>query len=90
MTRPQIFENLSRVTVFEQVEYFIERFDMADDTSMVTDKLIQLLADYKIGGKQVHDANIVATMLANDIPAILTHNTKDFERFAELVTIEGV
>jgi len=32
-------------------------------------------------GAQVHDANIVATMVANGIPTILTHNTRDFERF---------
>lgn len=40
--------------------------------------------------EQVHDANIVATMQAYDIPALLTHNTKDFERFGQVVRIEGI
>jgi len=44
----------------------------------------------KLGGKQVHDANIVATMQAYGIPALLTHNIKDFEQFGEVVRIEAI
>ena len=90
MTRPQAFENLPRATVIEQVRQFAERFELADDTSAVTDQLLQLLANYKLGGKQVHDTNIVATMRAYGIPALLTHNTKDFERLGEAIRIEGI
>lgn len=90
MTRPQAFENLPRATVFEQIGQFTERFEVADDTSAVTERLLQLLSDYKPGGKQVHDANIVATMQAYGIPALLTHNIKDFERFGQVVRIEGI
>jgi predicted nucleic acid-binding protein len=88
MTRPQAFENLSRNTVLEQVDQFIGRFQVADDTPAVTEQLAGLMKDIKIGGKQVHDANIVATMLAYDIPSLLTHNAKDFERFRETIRIE--
>ena len=42
------------------------------------------------GGKQVHDANIIATMKVYGIPALLTRNTEDFERFREVVRIEGI
>ena len=63
---------------------------MADDTAAVTGQLIKLLEDFKIGGKQIHDANIVATMQAYDIPCLLTHNVKDFERFGEVIRIEGI
>lgn len=90
LTRPQAFESLPRETVLEQVGQFIKRFEVADDTPAVTDQLLQLLANQKLGGKQVHDANIVATMQAYGIPALLTHNTKDFERFGEVVRIEGI
>lgn len=48
------------------------------------------MESFNIGGKQVHDANIVATMLAYDIPCLLTHNTRDFERFGEVIRIEGI
>ena len=39
------------------------------------------------GGKQVHDANIVATMLVYGIPQLFTHNTSDFARFSGLITV---
>lgn len=90
LTRPQIFENLPRATVLEQVDQFIERFQVADDTAIVSEQLTKLMEDFKIGGKQVHDANIVASMLAYDIPCLLTHNVKDFQRFEEVIKIEGI
>jgi predicted nucleic acid-binding protein len=62
---------------------------VADDTAAVTNQLLALMANYPIGGKQVHDANIVATMLIHGIPCLLTHNAKDFERFGDIVTVEG-
>ena len=87
MTRPQVFENLSRTTVLEQVEHFIAQFQVADDTLAVTAHLLALMNTYAM---QVHDANLVATMQAYGIPALLTHNTKDFERFGEVIKIEGI
>ncbi|VFM95170.1 MAG: Predicted nucleic acid-binding protein, contains PIN domain [Candidatus Kentron sp. G] len=90
MTRPQAFKNLPKATVLEQVDQFIERFQVANDTAAVTGRLAGLMRDFRIGGRQVHDANIVATMLAHGIPALLTHNTKDFERFRNVIRIEGI
>ena len=90
LTRPQVFENLPKATVLEQVNQFIERFQVADDTAAVSEQLVKLIEKFKIGGKQIHDANIVATMLAYDIPCLLTHNVKDFQRFAEVVRIEEI
>lgn len=90
-TRPQTFAQPSTPEmVIERVHYFEERFQVADDSAIVTKQLVKLLKDFKIGGKQVHDANIVATMLAYDIPCLLTHNVKDFERFGKLIKIEGI
>ena len=90
-TRPQTFAQPSTPeVVIKRVRYLEERFQVADDTATVTEQLIKLLRDFKIGGKQVHDANIVATMLANDIPCLLTHNIKDFQRFEALINIEQI
>lgn len=90
MTRPQVFENLPKATVLEQVDQFTECFHVADDSAAVTGQLIKLMEDYEIGGKQVHDTNIVATMQAYGIPALLTHNTKDFKRFVDVIRIEEI
>lgn len=90
-TRPQTFAQPSRPdVVIERIRYFEERFQVADDTPAVTEQLLQLLANHKLGGKQVHDANIVATMKAYGITTLLTHNAKDFERFAEIIMIEEI
>ncbi len=90
-TRPQTFAKPSTPdVVIERVRYLEERFQVADDTAAVTGQLTKLLGDFKIGGNQVHDANIVATMQSYDIPCLLTHNVKDFWRFESVIKIEGI
>lgn len=46
-----------------------------------------------IYGKNIHDANIVAVMLAHNITRLATYNRADFQRFDEVVleraNIEG-
>lgn len=90
LTRPQAFRDVPKAMVLEQVRLFQEHFEIADDIDAVTEQLMQLMDDIPIGGKQVHDANIVATMLAYGIPALLTHNGKDFERFADRIVVESI
>ncbi len=90
MTRPQTFRNLPRTTVLDQVNQFAECFQVADDTAAVTGRLVDLLENHEVGGKQVHDANIVATMLAYEVPCLLTHNAKDFEHFGKMIRIEEI
>ncbi|MDM3845145.1 MAG: VapC toxin family PIN domain ribonuclease [Aphanizomenon gracile PMC638.10] len=69
------------------VKYFSSYFHVAENTALVTERLLKLMTEINIGGKQVHDANIVATMLVYGIPRLLTHNIGDFARFSELITI---
>lgn len=75
---------ISRVRRFESL------FIVAEDGPDVTERLLHLLATFPTAGKQVHDANIVATMLAHGIPRLLTFNTADFRRFAGLIRLEPV
>ena len=90
-TRPQTFAQPSAPeVVIERVRYLESHFQVTDDTAAVTGQLVKLMGDFQIGGKQIHDANIVATMQAYDIPARLTHNTKDFERFGKMIRIESI
>ena len=90
LTRPQAFMQLPRKMVLEQIAQFSQRLEVTDDTAAVTGQLIKLMGDFQIGGKQVHDANIVASMLTYDISCLLTHNVKDFERFGKLLKIERI
>jgi len=48
---------------------------------------LNLLQQFPTAGRQVHDANIVATMLTAGIDRLLTHNVKDFDRFSTLITV---
>jgi predicted nucleic acid-binding protein len=46
-----------------------------------------LLADIDCGGKQVHDANVIATMLVHGIDTVVTMNVDDFARFGGYVNV---
>ncbi|MFN6562346.1 MAG: type II toxin-antitoxin system VapC family toxin [Nostoc sp. ChiSLP01] len=88
LTRPQQFVNsLPIAIVIQDLRYFYNRFQVAEDNSQVTERLLTLMEEIPSGGKQVHDANIVATMLVYGIPQLLTHNTGDFGRFSGLITV---
>ena len=66
---------------------FEKQFQMAEDGPAVTAELLNLLSTIPVAGKQVHDANIVATMLSHGIKKLVTHNVKDFNRYAGLITV---
>ncbi|MGH8499608.1 MAG: type II toxin-antitoxin system VapC family toxin [Methylococcales bacterium] len=90
LTRQQTFGHLPKATVLAQIGQLTGQFEIADDTAPVTEHLLTLLESYPIGGKQTHDANIVATMLAYGIPCLLTHNVRDFVRFGGIIRVEGI
>ena len=88
LTRPQAFINPRPIAILiERIRFFQTQFHVAEDNFQVTERLLRLMEEIPSGGKQVHDANIVATMLIYGIPQILTHNTADFARFSELITV---
>ena len=51
-------------------------------------ELLELVRKHDVKGKQVHDANIVATMRVNAIDRLATLNAADFERFEDEVAFE--
>lgn len=74
-------------TLVAEARSFQNVYQVAEDTRQVTDELFALLLQHQIGGKQVHDANIVATMLVYGIKQIITENVGDFSRFSRLVEV---
>lgn len=66
---------------------FESQFHVAEDGPGVTAHLLKLLSAIPCAGKQIHDANIVATMLFHGISKLLTHNISDFNRFSGQITI---
>ena len=66
---------------------FLRRFTLLEDGQPVWDELMRLTRSFAFGGKQVHDANIVATMLAHGETRLLTFNEGDFRRFGSLIEV---
>jgi predicted nucleic acid-binding protein len=64
-----------------------ERTTLLTEDSKVADRLLGLLADVQCLGKQVHDANLVATMLVHGIGTVVTMNLEDFTRFERYVSL---
>ncbi|MCZ2098776.1 MAG: hypothetical protein LC121_21440 [Anaerolineae bacterium] len=67
-----------------QVQTILSLFYVADDSAEVTAQLMTLLEAYPTRGKQIHDANIVATMLAYGIDTLVMD---DFRRFDERIAL---
>ena len=69
------------------VEAFEKQFRVAEDDTAVTARLLELIENPGAQGRQVHDANIVATMRQHQLSLLLTHNGSDFRRYASWVTV---
>ena len=79
--RPTLEDTLANVHIFRR------EFRLLPENDAVITALLTLVERIPMAGKQVHDANIVATMQAHGIRRLLTHNTADFARFAGLITV---
>jgi predicted nucleic acid-binding protein len=88
LTRPQNFTTpITIATLVAQIQAFELQFQLAEDNTAITQNLLTLVEQIAIGGRQIHDANIVATMQSYGILRLLTHNIADFARFAHLITV---
>lgn len=88
LTRPGLFANPpERHEVLDSIEELRRQYTVLPDDEVVGSQLVQLLRSVDCSGKQVHDANIVATMLGGGVKTLLTENLKDFRRFDSIVSV---
>ena len=88
LTRSQVFSApLSPAEAAASARKIANQMRVANERSEVGEQLLDLVTRYSVKGKQIHDANIVATMLAHGIKRLLTHNTADFERYRDLIEL---
>lgn len=71
----------------DDVAHFADSFEVLEDGPEVGTHLVELLCAVRVAGGEVHDANIVATMLARGETRLRTANRSDFTRFAPRVEI---
>jgi hypothetical protein len=72
------------------VQSFRDRTTLLPESGRGIDRLVNLLRDVACAGKQIHDANVVATMLVHNVRAVVTMNLKDFARFEPYVNLIGI
>ena len=88
MTRPQTWDiPLTREEVLRDARRLLTAFDVLEDGPLVSEILMALCREVEVGGRQIHDANIVATMLAHGERRLLTFNTSDFRRYGERIEL---
>jgi predicted nucleic acid-binding protein len=88
MTRPQTWgKPLALTAAMSDANAFANRFTVLEDGPAVWNLLSELSHQCAFAGRQVHDANIVATMIAHGEHRLLTFNTKDFERFGAAIEL---
>lgn len=88
VTRPQSWS--VQIPMNEALEHVVrleEVFGILEDGPRVTDALAALCRTVPVAGRQVHDANIVATMLARGERRLLTFNGRDFRRYGNRIEL---
>ena len=73
--------------VLEIVALLPVQFTIAEEDSNVGRVFLDLMREFRITGKPIHDANIVATMRANQIFRLVTRNERHFRRFENVKLI---
>ncbi|MDP2308751.1 MAG: PIN domain-containing protein [Pseudomonadota bacterium] len=91
-TRPAAVNGLglTQAQALSNVRQLVERARFLEEDAGVKDTLLRLLDSAPCLGKQIHDANIAATMIAHGIPRLMTLNPSDFRRFGEWIEVVGV
>ena len=90
VTRPQTWPVvMDREEALDDVERLMDTFEVLEDGPVVTDRLVSLCREVPVGGRQFHDANIVATMLAHGERRLLTFNAVDFQRYGDRIELLG-
>lgn len=63
-------------------------FQILPDTPAIFAEWEVLVTRHGVKGKEVHDARIVAAMLAHKVQNLLTFNTDDFKRYTEITSVD--
>jgi predicted nucleic acid-binding protein len=88
VTRSQTWgKPLALAAAVSDAETFANRFQVLEEGQETWAMLCHLSQHCDFAGRQVHDANIVATMLAHGERRLLTFNVGDFRRFEPLIEL---
>ena len=85
-TRPVEKNGLGQTTAAADqiLRGFAQAFSRLPEPADLYDRWRELVVRFGVSGVKVHDARLVALMLANDVLRILTFNPADFRRYGVL------
>jgi predicted nucleic acid-binding protein len=71
----------------QALQKFENLFDFAQDSPGVYQEWRRLVVNHNVRGRQVHDARLVAVMLAHGVTHLLTFHTGDFQRYPGITVV---
>jgi predicted nucleic acid-binding protein len=91
-TRPQALNGLGlgMGQALGNARQFLARSNFLVENESTREQLFRLLDSVPCAGKQVHDANIAATMLGHGVRVLVTLNGRDFDCFAPAIRVVGL
>jgi len=70
-----------------EIQQILNQFPILEETPQIFPYWLQLVTQYQLQGKRVHDARLVAVMLAYNVTYLLTFNPDDFRRIEEITVV---
>ena len=88
-TRPEEQNGLqlSPNAVADNLNTFSSFLFFADESQAVASRFLELIEQFQLKGKRIHDANIAATMMTHGISRIHTYNAADYAPFSNIECI---
>lgn len=87
VTRPIWSGAVAFDDALRDIDEMTQLFQILEDGPDVTDILLDLCRHVPVAGRRIHDANIVATMLAHGERRLLTFNTSDFRGYGDRIEL---
>lgn len=88
-TNSKIFQRpLTNQEAVQKIQEFQDNFIILYDTNSSITILKKLIVQHKVERQKIHDTNIAATIIANNLDGLFTFNTKDFQIFKEIKLLE--
>jgi predicted nucleic acid-binding protein len=69
------------------IEQILNQFPKLEETPQIFPYWLNLVTTYQIQGKRVHDARLIAVMLAHSVTHLLTFNPDDFRNINDIVIV---
>lgn len=88
-TNSKIFKKpLTCMQASKKIKEFLDTFNLACESESAVNTLLKLLEKHPVLRQKIHDMNIVATMIDNNVSHLMTFNGSDFKNIKEISVIE--